>query len=221
MEVPEQSQMSNVIIVSCDKVFSRMLELELTEKGIKPKLICEKFNLPALGIAIRNTEWVIFDGDYYENDISFVESFDNAFILFDRTDRKVLPQNIVAHFKRPFSVAEFTETVANLCGGTPSFSLPHSEQTVYMELDAFSKQVTVQGNTVKFSPKEFALLSLLYKNRGRIVSRKEVVETVWGKDYNLENNVDNVYINYIRKKLDEPLGLKLICTIRGKGYMMK
>lgn len=213
--------MSNVVIVSCDKVFSRMLELELVEIGIKPKLICERFNPPALSLAVRNTEWVIFDGDYYGNDISFAKSFVNSFILFDRMDRKELPKNIVAHFKRPFSIAEFTDTVVAFCGGTPSVSIPRPEQSVYMELDAFSKQVTVQGNTVKFSPKEFALLSLLYKNRGRIVSRREVIETVWGKDYNLENNVDNVYINYLRKKLDEPLGLKLICTVRGKGYMMK
>ena len=221
MEELEQRKMSNVVIVSCDKVFSRMLELELGEIGLKPKLICERFNLPALNLAVRNTEWVIFDGDYYENDISFTESFANAFILFDRIDRTELPKKIVAHFKRPFSIAEFTDTVAAFCGGTPSVSIPRPEQTVYMELDAFSKQVTVQGNTVKFSPKEFALLSLLYKNRGRIVARREVIDTVWGKEYNLENNVDNVYINYLRKKLDEPLGLKLICTVRGKGYMMK
>ena len=95
------------------------------------------------------------------------------------------------------------------------------EKTFSIELDPFLKQATVNGEVIRFSPKEFALLSLLYKNRGSIVSRKRVIDTLWGEDYDSANNVDNVYINYLRKKLDDRLGIKLICTVRGKGYMMK
>ena len=215
--------MKSVCIVSLDKVFSRMLELELGEIPLSVKVINEKLSSASLNVSC-NSDLVIFDADYYDGDLDFVEKSKLPFVVISNTTRPFVG-NVKEYFERPFLVSEFVECIKGLLCSEENDTIvqlrPVLENTYVMEFDPFLKQVKIGEKIIKFSPKEFSLLSLLCKNKGRIVSRKEVLDTVWGEDYDESNNVDNVYINYLRNKLDSHLGVKMIYTVRGKGYMIK
>jgi DNA-binding response OmpR family regulator len=78
--------------------------------------------------------------------------------------------------------------------------------------------VTRAGRPISLTPKEFALLEYLLSNRGRPVSRAMIIEHVWNLGFDSATNVVDVYINYLRKKLDGDSPIKLIRTVRGVGY---
>ena len=69
--------------------------------------------------------------------------------------------------------------------------------------------------------REFDLLKILMENRGIVLSRNTLIERVWGYDYIGETNVVDVYIRYLRGKIDDAFGLKLIQTVRGVGYVLR
>ncbi len=214
--------MNKLCIVSCDKIFARMLEIELQIVCPDIKTVTEKLNPPALSIAVEGADHVVFDGDYYGGELLFVKQTDLPFTIFSKNTLSSLPENVNAFFERPFVVSDFVKHIAGTSSIKSIKTVSSDKNEISnIKLDYYSKQVTINGNIIKFSPREFSLFSLLYKNRGKIVLRQEVIDTIWGNNYNKKNNADNVYINYLRNKLDNNLGIKMIYTIRGKGYMMK
>lgn len=74
---------------------------------------------------------------------------------------------------------------------------------------------------VSLTKREFDLLEYLAKNRGIVLTREQILDRVWGMDYNGEANVVDVYIRYLRSKIDEPFDSKLIHTVRGVGYVLE
>jgi len=83
-------------------------------------------------------------------------------------------------------------------------------------LDVENWKLIIDGKEIDLSEKEFALLKILFENRGRVLSRKEILESVWGDSENISKNIVDVYIKHLRDKL----GSKgdIIRTVRGKGY---
>ena len=215
--------MKSVCIISLDRIFSRMLELELRAFPLKINLVYEKLNPAALSLAVASSDIVIYDAQYSNGDLSFVKNSSVNFVIFGDTSAKDMPENVKCFFERPFLVSEFVDKFAEILSyeNERKGSLTYQNNNYTIELEPFSKQATVNGELIKFSKREYSLLSLLYKNRGKVVTRREVLDTVWGNDYEEKNNVDNVYVNYLRNKIDKKLGINLIYTIRGKGYMMK
>ena len=214
----------NVCIVSRDKIFSRMLFLELQNVSDSIKCITERLSVNALSLAIEKSDLIIFDDEYYGGKRDFLKKCEIPCVVITRygIEENAVLSNVKAVFERPFDVESLVSHVRELGGESDGYVVKKvSDNVINIELDQFSKQARINGEVFKFSPKEFSLLSLLYRNRGRLVERKTVLETIWGDEYDPSNNVDNVYINYLRKKLDEKIGVKLIYTVRGKGYMMK
>lgn len=82
-------------------------------------------------------------------------------------------------------------------------------------------RVTLQGTEIALSKKEFELLAYLMENRGIVLSREKILDHVWGYDYFGDTNVTDVYIKYIRNKIDQKYGLQFIHTVRGVGYLFK
>lgn len=76
------------------------------------------------------------------------------------------------------------------------------------------------SRTIELSPKEFSLLEFLMRNEGRPVSRATIVEQVWKLKFDSMTNVVDVYINYLRRKVDSGHGRALIYTVRGIGYQI-
>ena len=88
-------------------------------------------------------------------------------------------------------------------------------------LDPARRLVTRGGEKIDLTTKEFALLEYLMRNAGRVVSRAMISEHVWNYDFDTETNVIDVYINYLRRKIDSGRDKKLIHTVRGSGYVLK
>ena len=74
---------------------------------------------------------------------------------------------------------------------------------------------------MELTKREFDLLCFLMRNKGLVLSRDTLLEKIWGYDYAGETNVVDVYVRYLRQKLEEPFGIKIIHTIRGVGYVVR
>ena len=90
-----------------------------------------------------------------------------------------------------------------------------------LEINSKSKTVKRNGESIVLTAKEFKLLYYLAKNSGRIVSRDQILDNVWDINFDMNTNVIDVYINYLRKKIDKPFATKLIHTMKGLGYVIQ
>jgi len=91
-----------------------------------------------------------------------------------------------------------------------------------LTLDPLTRQVARGGRPVVLTAKEYALLDYLMRNAGRAVSRDQISEQVWKQPFDPSSNIVDVYVSYLRQKVDDPaLGPPLVQTVRGKGYMLK
>jgi DNA-binding response OmpR family regulator len=88
-------------------------------------------------------------------------------------------------------------------------------------IDDNAKTVQRNGTTVSLTATEYRLLLVLIKNKGKVLSRLELLENAWDIHFNMGTNVVDVYINYLRKKIDIESSVKLIHTIVGMGYVLK
>lgn len=97
--------------------------------------------------------------------------------------------------------------------------------TVYrvagLEVDSYKKKVTRDNMTIQLTAKEFSLLEVLIIHKNRVLSRNKIAEMVWGIDFNRGTNLIDVYINYLRSKIDKGFDKQLIHTVIGMGYMLK
>jgi DNA-binding response OmpR family regulator len=90
-----------------------------------------------------------------------------------------------------------------------------------LEINSNAKSVKREGEPIILTAKEFKLLYYLAKNTGRIVSRDQILDNVWDINFDMNTNVVDVYINYLRKKIDKPFTTKLIHTMKGLGYVIQ
>jgi len=81
--------------------------------------------------------------------------------------------------------------------------------------------VSRDNKTIELTPLEFRLLELLARNKGRVLSRESIEDYIWGRNTDLDTNAVDVYINFLRKKIDKSFAKKLIQTVRGLGYKLE
>ncbi|HET9277102.1 MAG TPA: response regulator transcription factor [Flavitalea sp.] len=90
-----------------------------------------------------------------------------------------------------------------------------------LQLNLDTKEVRRDGNAINLTAKEFQLLEFLVRNKNRVVSRADIAINVWEIDFDTNTNIIDVYINYVRNKVDKPFERKLIQTLVGMGYILK
>jgi two-component system copper resistance phosphate regulon response regulator CusR len=90
-----------------------------------------------------------------------------------------------------------------------------------LEMNLDSKEVKREGTPISLTAKEFQLLEYLLRNKNRVLSRADIAINVWDIDFDTNTNVIDVYINYIRNKVDKPFDRKMIQTQVGMGYILK
>lgn len=90
-----------------------------------------------------------------------------------------------------------------------------------LTIDFDAREVKRAGKTIQLTAKEYTLLEYLARNAGKVRSRQEIAESVWGLTFETGTNFIDVYINYLRNKIDKPFGSKLIQTVTGFGYILK
>jgi DNA-binding response OmpR family regulator len=118
---------------------------------------------------------------------------------------------------KPFSFSELSARVrALLRRGRPTAE--SVMKIADLKLDRIERKVERGGRNIELTSKEFALLEYLMRNAGRRITRSMIIEHVWNLSFDTATNVVDVYINYLRKKVDEGFRPKLIHTVRGVGY---
>jgi DNA-binding response OmpR family regulator len=118
---------------------------------------------------------------------------------------------------KPFSFSELSARVRALLRRR-SRPIEQILRVADLELSRVDRRVTRAGKQIELSPKEYSLLEYLMSNVGRSVTRTMILERVWQHSFDTNTNVVDVYINYLRKKIDENATVKLIRTVRGVGY---
>lgn len=126
------------------------------------------------------------------------------------------------YMTKPFAIEELLariRTVFRSLGNKENLS--DILTTADLSVDLAKHLVSRSGQQIDLTKLEFDLLIYLLKNKGIVLTRNQMLETVWGFDYAGETNVVDVYINYLRNKIDKSFENKLISTIRGVGYTIK
>lgn len=90
-----------------------------------------------------------------------------------------------------------------------------------LELNLDTQTASRGGRTIELTAKEFALMEYLIRNKGRVLSKAEIADKVWDINFDTGTNVIEVYVNYLRKKIDRDFPIKLIHTQIGKGYILE
>lgn len=125
-----------------------------------------------------------------------------------------------AYLVKPFSFEELTARVRALLrrGGTvKSTVLSLGDLTV----DTADRRVTRAGQDIALTSTEYALLEYLIRNQGHVLTRSQIADHVWNYDFQYDSNVVDVYIRYLRNKIDRPFSSPLIHTVRGTGYILR
>lgn len=209
-----------VIIITDDVIFARMLVLELA----KEKIIA---SVSLSAETTRNFKGLyIADADYISEKLTerLTSDSDENVILFSYNLPEIAGnQTNTVWMCRPFIMADFTAAVNDMLTGESN--VPQDDaviQPVHGELSLEGNgSVSFCGKNILLTRREYELLEYLYKNCGRAVSRNEAVTSVWNYEFTGNTNVVDVYIRYLREKIDENVGVKLIYTVRNKGYMIK
>jgi len=124
------------------------------------------------------------------------------------------------YLTKPFEFAELLARVRALlrrgtAGPAPILALAD------LALDPATREVTRAGRRIELTAREFALLEFLLRNPGRVLSRAVIAQHVWGVSFDTFTNVIDVYVNYLRRKIDADFEPKLLHTVRGAGYVLK
>jgi len=123
------------------------------------------------------------------------------------------------YLAKPFSTGELFARMRALLR-RPEQTLPAKLSFGDIVLDPATRDVTHEGKSIKLMPKEYALLEYLIRNTDRAVPREELLRHVWGVYSNSSSNRLEVYVRYLRSKLDKPFSTNYISTVRGVGYRL-
>jgi len=124
------------------------------------------------------------------------------------------------YLTKPFAIDELLARVRALLRRGPAES-PGIFQIDDLMLNPATREVTRGGQRIDLTVKEYALLEYFMRHAGRVLTRPMISDHVWNQDFDTFTNVIDVYVNYLRNKIDRGRARKLIHTVRGSGYMLK
>jgi two-component system copper resistance phosphate regulon response regulator CusR len=140
----------------------------------------------------------------------------------DATEDKVAQFEAGAddYLTKPFDFAELVVRVRALLRRTP-VQRTDALRIADLELDRSTQQVRRGGRRIELTAKEYALLEYLMSSAGRVFSRAMILEHVWDQSFEGVTNIVDVYVRYLRRKIDDPFPVHLIHTVRGVGYCIR
>jgi two-component system copper resistance phosphate regulon response regulator CusR len=121
---------------------------------------------------------------------------------------------------KPFAFSELLARVRSLLRRGPA-RLPETVRVADLEVDLLRHRACRAGQRLDLTPKELALLSLLARRAGEVLSRTLIAEQVWDVNFDSDTNVVDVHVRRLRSKVDDPFDSKLIHTVRGVGYVLE
>jgi two-component system response regulator ArlR len=225
------STKDRILIVEDEKKIARFLQLELEHEGYE--CVLEYCGSPALDrIGQEHIDLVLLDVMLPDMDGLVVcqqirkVSMVPVMILSakDDVETKVKGLDLGAndYMTKPFNSKELFARIRALlrkkqAQRTVENTLKLQDLILYLD----RHEVICNNKPIPLTKKEFELLTYMIRNRGIVLTRERILEEVWGYDYIGDTNVVDVYIRYIRSKVDEVLGKKYIYTVRGIGYVAK
>jgi two-component system response regulator ArlR len=216
-----------ILVIEDDAAISRVLNLELQHEGYQVE--SARDGLEGLERALKEPDLVILDLMLPRMDglevCRRIRAKSRVPIIMltakDRVPDRVSGLDVGAddYLTKPFATEELLARVrARL-----REKQPHGNVIVYRDvtMDRDRHEVTRNGKTIALTAKEYALLEYLLLHRNKVHTRDELFNGVWGSDFLGDSNLIDVYIRYLRGKIDEGFDEKLITTVRGVGYTIK
>ena len=217
-----------LLIIEDEAKMARMLELELTHEGYAVEKAFD--GITGLQMA-ENGGHALILLDLMLPGLSGMEVLrrlrkvsNTPVILLTARDEVMdkvsgLDQGADDYITKPFAIEELfarIRTCLRKKAGPAEQALTAQGLTLYPE----RHQVKFKDTAIELTLKEFELLQCLLENKGRVLSRDALLNNVWGYDFQGETNAVDVYISFLREKIDHQFGIKLIHTVRGVGYQI-
>lgn len=219
-----------ILLVEDEKQMSMFIEMELTHEGYKVdtafdgrdalhKVECARYNLILLDIMIPSLNGIEV--------CRRVRQFSNVPIIM-LTAKSDIPDKVLGldvgandYLTKPFAIEEL---LARIRVYERNVIAKQNDETIKVKdivLDNKTHQVYRNSRIIELTKKEYDLLEVLLVNKNIVLTREQLIEKVWGYDYIGDTNVVDVFIRYLRSKIDDGFEDKLITTIRGVGYVIK
>lgn len=221
-----------ILIVEDEIKLARMLEMELTyegyevEKALDGQTGLEKALSAAPDLILLDIMLPGIDGMEVLRRLR-MQGIQTPVILLtarDSVSDKVsgLDTGASDYVTKPFAIEELLARIrVNLRKGSRAVETGKTWSVEGLELRTDSREVLVKDENVELTRREFDLLRCLLENRGKVLSRSVLLNLVWGYEYAGETNTVDVYVRFLRSKIDPKLGRKLIETVRGVGYTIR
>lgn len=226
-------QKPNILIVEDEQKLSRVLQLELEYEDYSTTVAADGNTALTL---ITDEVWDLVLLDIMLPELSGMEvlrrvrRFDEStpIILLTARDEvydKVngLDQGANDYITKPFQIEELLARVRAQLRRPKKAAAPQHEELEVGNLivDVEAREVRREKQPIELTPREFDLLVYLLQNKNVVLTRDQLIEHVWGFDYFGDTNVVDVYIRYLRQKIDKPFKEPYISTVRGVGYTIK
>lgn len=216
----------NVLIITKDEILSRMLFLEISAFGASVREARE------LSEEVKNEiplcDFTVLDAELFAAEEELTELEKTQVLLFGYPETlESVSAKIAAGFRvfpRPFPIESFITSFFEKSEDAEFGVRPAKRRKSAADaliLNEATHTVSYKRQKVELTGREFALLLHLVKHKGETVTRASAAGAVWGKDGGTDTNVVDVYVRYLREKLDEKFGIKIISTVRGEGYTIK
>ncbi|MEK0313980.1 response regulator transcription factor [Cohnella sp. 56] len=223
-----------ILIIEDEDGIARILELELKHEGYEVGRAAD--GRTGLEMALSG-EWDLLLLDVMLPGLNGVEVLrrfrqnDNAVPVILLTARDTVPDKVSGfehgandYVTKPFAMEELLARVRNLLRIFKASREGESEDALKigdLTIELITRKVYRKDHGIDLTPREFELLLYLARHRGTEKTRDEILSDVWGYEYIGDTNVVDVYIRYLRQKMDKGYRHKLLHTVRGVGYMLK
>ena len=224
---------AKIFIVEDERPIARLLQITLEREGFKTaiepngrrayeRILQEKYDLILLDVMLPEMDGMEICKRVREiSDVPIIMLTARDEVL-DKVEGLDLGAN--DYVTKPFAAPELLARIRGTIRRHKE-RVRGNEETRYvvknMILYPERYEVTVKGELVNLTHKEYELLKYLVENKRNVLSRDQILQTVWGYDYIGDTNVVDVYISYLRSKIDDKFGEKYIYTTRGVGYAIR
>jgi DNA-binding response OmpR family regulator len=229
----------DVLIVEDEAKIARLLELELTHEGYDVEFAdngregLEKALSKPWGLIILDIMLPELNGIEVLRRLRKEDSRTPVILVTARNATpdiiSGLDQGANDYITKPFEIEELLARMraamrTRMQGREEEASLKSTAKQLQIDnltVDKVSRDIVREGHKIELTPKEYDLLLYLLENKNQVLNREQIINQVWGYNFIGDTNVVDVYIRYIRKKIDFDFDVKLIQTIRGVGYCIR
>jgi DNA-binding response OmpR family regulator len=220
-----------IIIIEDEKKIARFLELELKHEGYEVDLSydgregLEKINNGDFDLVLLDLMLPSLSGMEICRRVR--KNSDILIIMLTAKDQvmdKVMGLDLGAHdyITKPFAIEELLARMRGILRRNKTGDIQDNTLSIKgLSINTDIRQLTIDGESVDLTKTEYDLLVYLLKNKGLVLTRDQIIEEVWGYDYPGDTNIVDVYIRYLRSKIDDRNNQNYIHTVRGVGYVIK